>query len=136
VLRCDFRASLVRPRMAPDLCICRSGSLQRSLYIATLAIAERHQRRVELSGRQTRTATGGSRPTCHLVPRSLTAPLVVAGTPSSRKLGLPLIETLHFCSAARRPPSGSPGCGRRLSRGSRLAPRAVRALHGDPFARW
>ena len=40
---------------------------------ATLAIAERHQRRVELSGRQARTATGGSRPTCHLVPRSLTA---------------------------------------------------------------
>jgi len=28
---------------------------------------------------------------------------VVAGTPSSRKLGLPLIETPHFCSAARRP---------------------------------
>jgi hypothetical protein len=28
----------------------------------------------------------------------------VAGTPSSRKLGLPLIETPHFCSAARRPP--------------------------------
>jgi hypothetical protein len=32
---------------------------------------------------------------------------VVAGTPSSRKLGLPLIETPHFCSAARRPPATS-----------------------------
>jgi hypothetical protein len=29
------------------------------LRYATLAIAERHQRRVELSGRQARTATGG-----------------------------------------------------------------------------
>src|SRR5450755_1272816 len=41
----------------------------------------RDQRRVELSGRQTRTSTGGSRPTCHLVPRSL-------------------METLHGDSAA------------------------------------
>jgi hypothetical protein len=31
----------------------------------------RDQRRAELSDRQARTATGGSRPTCHLVPCSL-----------------------------------------------------------------
>jgi hypothetical protein len=34
----------------------------------------RDKRPVGLSGRQARTATGGTRPTCHLVPRSLTAP--------------------------------------------------------------
>jgi hypothetical protein len=38
----------------------------------------RDHRRVELSGRQARTATGGPQPTCHLVPRSLTAPLLSA----------------------------------------------------------
>ena len=44
--------------------------------IAALNVAQTVETkcRVELSGRQARTATGGSRPTCHLVPRSLTAP--------------------------------------------------------------
>ena len=46
------------------------------LCFATLAIAKRHQRRVELSGRQARTATSGFRATCHSVPRSLTATLI------------------------------------------------------------
>ncbi len=43
------------------------------------------QCRVELSARQTRTAIGGPRPTCHLVPRSLTA---------SRDSSLPALSTV------------------------------------------
>ena len=43
-----------------------------------LNVAQTVETNAELSGRQARTATGGPRPTCHLVPRSLTAPHIVA----------------------------------------------------------
>ena len=91
----------------------------------------RDLRGVELSGLQARTANGGSRPTCHLVPRSLTAPLLPRVKPRPR-VPLPAAPAGRQPAArgARARDHGAirpmPDCSRRPRRRGRVASRRQR----------